>query len=157
MIWSERTLTQIGDKDPLMIDDEIEGQLARLLADDIADRRAPQKSAQLVFNRTDRFQAIALRPLDKGPLPEVQRHRIGNLAYNASPIALIGDHLIDADERRVLRIHTGPDRMIQDKLKPGTPALGEYTLKAIHEKIRMLGARIKRDVLDRIPGYGIVQ
>jgi hypothetical protein len=68
MIRSEGTLAQISDKNPLVIDDKIERQLAPLLAQDIADRGTPQKSAQLVFNRTNRFQAIVRRPLHKYPL-----------------------------------------------------------------------------------------
>src|SRR5215468_10257747 len=96
MIRTERALAQVGDKEALVVDHKIEGELAVLLAENIADRRTSQKSAQLVFYGPHRFEAIALRPLNERALPEIPRERVLDLTDHSVTILLVGEHLVDA-------------------------------------------------------------
>src|SRR5467141_844981 len=72
-------------------------------------------------------------------------------------VMLVSEHAVYIKQCRVFGIQTGTQRMVENKLKTGTPGCTEQILEGLHEKVSRVWSIIGRNGVDEVPGNGVLQ
>jgi hypothetical protein len=150
LVVAEPSLGQVRDEQPPVVHGEGDVHALAHLPQNVSHDRIQDELADLVLDRGDGLALEVLVVARELVGPERADEHVLDLPHHPRAVALVGEHPVHAEERRVPAVEQGRDGVVEDVFEPRSPRVAPDALErrddAGRDQVPVIGSDVGKRV-----------